>query len=102
LQAFNGIYDTGDLAVMDENLYIYPQGRRDGVIKINGYRVSPGEIEEAVKTALGVDVVVAKARDPLRFEVPVVYVKSEAKPEDVKKAVREYIGPIIDVEVKLM
>jgi acetyl-CoA synthetase len=101
-KVFDGIYDTGDAAVMDEDLYIYPQGRRDGVIKINGYRVSPGEIEEAIKTALGVDVVVEKTRDPLRLEVPVVYIRGGANPDDVKRVVRELLGPIVDVEVRPM
>jgi acetyl-CoA synthetase len=99
---FNGIYDTRDAAVMDEDLYVYPQGRKDGVIKINGYRVSPGEIEEAIKTVLGVDVAVEKIKDPLRFEVPVVYVRGGTSPDDVKKVVRELLGPIVDVEVRSM
>jgi acetyl-CoA synthetase len=97
LRHLNGVYDTGDVATMDGELYIYPQGRRDGVIKINGYRVSPGEIEEALRAALGVEAEVTRARDPLRFEVPVVRVRGSARPEDVRRVMREYVGPIVEV-----
>lgn len=39
---------SGDTARMDEDGYLYFVGRRDEMIKTSGYRVSPGEIEEAV------------------------------------------------------
>jgi len=96
-QVFNGIYDTGDMAVMDEDLYIYPRGRRDGVMKVNGYRMSPGEIEEAIKSALGIEATVHGVKDPLQFETPVVYIKGGATSEEVKKVVREYVGPIAEI-----
>lgn len=43
-----GWLDTGDLATVDEDGYIYPQGRRSALVKIGGYRVHPREIEEFI------------------------------------------------------
>ena len=39
---------TGDLAVRDEDGYLWYQGRRDDVFKAAGYRIGPGEIENCL------------------------------------------------------
>lgn len=39
---------TGDMAMMDENGYLFYQGRTDDVFKTSGYRVGPGEIENCL------------------------------------------------------
>jgi acyl-CoA ligase (AMP-forming) (exosortase A-associated) len=39
---------SGDLVTMDSDGYLYFQGRRDGLIKTSGYRVSPTDIEDAL------------------------------------------------------
>lgn len=56
----NGIYHSGDLAkkLPDGNLVFL--GRSNDMIKINGNRIEPAEIEAAVKNALGIDWVAAK------------------------------------------
>lgn len=56
----NGIYHSGDLAkkLPDGNLVLL--GRSNDMIKINGNRIEPAEIEAAVKQALGIDWVAAK------------------------------------------
>lgn len=54
---------SGDTVVADEDGFLYFVGRRDGMIKTSGYRVSPSEIEEAAygtglvrdAVAIGVD-----------------------------------------------
>ena len=54
---------SGDVAVRDEDGFLYFVGRRDEMIKTSGYRVSPTEIEEVVygtglvrdAVALGID-----------------------------------------------
>ena len=43
----NSLY-TGDLGKLDNDGYLYFVGRKDGMIKTNGYRVSPEEIEECL------------------------------------------------------
>jgi acetyl-CoA synthetase len=40
------LFHTGDLAVADEEGYLFYRGRADGIIKTKGYRVSPVELEE--------------------------------------------------------
>ena len=39
---------TGDLGKLDKDGYLYFSGRKDGMIKIQGYRVSPEEIENCL------------------------------------------------------
>ena len=55
-----GIYHSGDLAkkLSDGNLVLL--GRSNDMIKINGNRIEPAEIEAAVRAALGIDWVAAK------------------------------------------
>ncbi len=43
----NSLY-TGDLGKLDDEGYLYFIGRKDGMIKTNGYRVSPDEIEQCL------------------------------------------------------
>ncbi|MBQ3285448.1 MAG: AMP-binding protein [Ruminococcus sp.] len=56
----DGIYHTGDLARKDENGNYVLLGRSGDMIKINGNRIEPAEIEASVKQALGVDWVAAR------------------------------------------
>ena len=42
------LFHTGDLAVMDEEGYLFYRGRADGIIKTKGYRVSPLELEQTL------------------------------------------------------
>ena len=51
----NGIYHTGDLARRDENGNYVLLGRSGDMIKINGNRIEPAEIEASVKQVLGID-----------------------------------------------
>ena len=51
----NGIYHTGDLARVDENGNYVLLGRSGDMIKINGNRIEPAEIEASVKQVLGID-----------------------------------------------
>ena len=39
---------TGDLGHMDDEGYVYFQGRNDDVIKSSGYRIGPSEIEAKI------------------------------------------------------
>ena len=50
----NGVYHSGDLAMRDENGNYVLLGRSGDMIKINGNRIEPAEIEAAVKEALGI------------------------------------------------
>ena len=56
----DGIYHTGDLARRDENGNLVLLGRSGDMIKINGNRIEPAEIEASVKQVLGIDWAAAK------------------------------------------
>ena len=51
----NGVFHTGDLARKDENGNYVLLGRSGDMIKINGNRIEPAEIEASVKQVLGID-----------------------------------------------
>ena len=51
----NGVYHTGDLAARNAEGNLVLLGRSGDMIKINGNRIEPAEIEAAVKQALGID-----------------------------------------------
>ncbi len=51
----NGVYHTGDLARKDANGNYVLLGRSGDMIKINGNRIEPAEIEASVKQVLGID-----------------------------------------------
>ena len=50
----DGLYHSGDLARIDENGNYVLLGRNSDMIKINGNRIEPAEIEAAVKQALNI------------------------------------------------
>jgi len=54
---------SGDIVRLDEDGFLYFQGRRDGLIKTSGYRVSPDEVEEVVMALPGI-------ADACAFAVP--------------------------------
>lgn len=56
----DGIYHSGDLAKKDSNGNLVLLGRNNDMIKINGNRIEPAEIEAAVKQVIGVNWVAAK------------------------------------------
>jgi acyl-CoA synthetase (AMP-forming)/AMP-acid ligase II len=66
---------TGDLARHDDDGILWFESRRDRQLKINGFRISPTEIEDVAKQLTFVDDAVA------------VCVKAEDKPEAIHLAV---------------
>jgi acyl-CoA synthetase (AMP-forming)/AMP-acid ligase II len=50
----DGVYHTGDMGRMDEDGYLYLVGRSDDMIKVSGFKVSPGEVEDALFEIKGV------------------------------------------------
>ena len=56
----DGIFHSGDLGYRDENGDIFIKGRADDMIKINGNRIEPGEIEGAARELSGLRNVIAK------------------------------------------
>lgn len=67
---FSGWYVSGDLAVMDEDGYIFFQGRSDDMINSSGERIGPFEVESKLieHPAIAEAAVIGKP-DPLRGEI---------------------------------
>ncbi len=63
-QAFRGDwFVSGDLAVFDDDGYLWHRGRADEVLNAGGYRVSPRDVESALSACPGVaEVAVAEYR----------------------------------------
>lgn len=59
----DGIYHTGDIARKDSEGRIVICGRLNDMVKINGNRVEPGEIEGVAKKVLGIDWAAARIFD---------------------------------------
>ena len=73
-----GIFHTGDLGVMDEDGNLTISGRSDDMIKINGNRIEPAEIEAVAKDILKASNIVAKGFDEDGSAFVVLYgVKAE-------------------------
>ncbi len=71
---------TGDLARVDEEGYIYIEGRRSDLIKSGAYRIHPQEIEDVILELEGVaDAVVVGCPDAMLGEVPVAFVVPAAE-----------------------
>ncbi|MBZ4685831.1 MAG: acetate/CoA ligase [Desulfomicrobiaceae bacterium] len=101
----NGQFDTGDLAVRDEDGLIHIQGRADAVLNIAGHRLSCAEIELALTTHKAVAAAaVIGVPDRIKGEVAkafVVLTPEFAALEDpgeiirlLRQHVRKEIGPV--------
>ncbi len=73
----DGIYHTGDLARKNENGDYVLLGRNNDMIKINGNRIEPAEIEAATKAVLGVSWAAAKGFEEGGKSYLAVYYKDE-------------------------
>ncbi|HEY9063636.1 MAG TPA: AMP-binding protein [Burkholderiaceae bacterium] len=66
---------TGDMAVMDDDGYLWYQGRSDDVFKAAGYRIGPSEIENClVKHPAVANAAVVPKPDPERGAVVKAYI----------------------------
>jgi acetyl-CoA synthetase len=91
---------TGDLGHMDEDGYFWFHGRSDDVITSSGYRIGPGEIEDALLKHEAVQMAaVIGVPDPVRTEIIKAFVipatgveGSEALAEDLREFVRERLA----------
>jgi acetyl-CoA synthetase len=92
---------TGDQAKMDEDGYLWYQGRTDDVIKSSGYRIGPAEIENClVKHPAVANAAVIGKPDATRGAVVKAFIvllpgqkPSKALEEDIQKHVRARLAP---------
>ena len=93
----NGVYRTGDYAVLTMDNYVFVLGRKDNVMKVSGYRLSPGAIEKTAMMVNGVErAIVLACPDDLRFQAPLLVLEGSINPDLVRKYIREYLGPIAE------
>ena len=92
---------TGDQGKMDEDGYLWYQGRSDDVIKSAGYRIGPAEIESClVKHRAVANAAVIGIPDEARGSIVKAYIvlqpgqaPSQALEEDIRKHVRGRLAP---------
>jgi acetyl-CoA synthetase len=92
---------TGDMAVMDDDGYLWYQGRSDDMFKSAGYRIGPGEVENClVRHPAVANAAVVPKPDPERGALVKAYVvlapgfaASAALVEALKQHVRGHLAP---------
>jgi acetyl-CoA synthetase len=92
---------TGDMASMDEDGYLWYQGRADDMFKVAGYRVGPSEIENCiVKHPAVANAAVIPIPDETRGNVVKAFVvlaagheASRTLEEDLQQHVRKFLAP---------
>lgn len=89
----DGWYHTNDLGRMDENGNIILVGRANDMIKIDGNRIEPAEIEAAFKEATGKEWCAAKGfEDPSESFVCAYYLgELEQSEEEIRAAMAERV-----------
>ena len=88
-----GIYHSGDIGRFDENGDLVLVGRTNDMVKINGNRVEPSEIENIVKKYLDVDQCIVKGFvDAYRTYLCLYYTGgSDIEPADIREVISEHM-----------
>lgn len=94
LQPYDMVVYSGDLVRRDEDGYLYYVGRRDELIKVQGHRVSPLEVEEILHAHSGVKVAAVFGRGRLEQGQQILAIVSpnagvELAPGDLRSFVQE-------------
>ncbi len=93
--AVNGYYLTGDLAKMDDDGYLWFEGRADDVIKASGYRIGPFEVEDAlVKHPAVMEAAVVASPDKIRGNIVkafIVLAKGYEPSEELVKELQQFV-----------
>lgn len=92
----DGWLHTGDMAVTDEDGYIYVKGRNDDIIKHLGHRISPVEIESAINCCdqvLESAVIGVENNGGKQIKAYVVLKNSMACIEDINVHIRKLLPP---------
>src|SRR6201995_2326401 len=96
-----GYYHTGDVALRDEDGYIFYVGRTADVFKASDYKISPFELESVLIVHPAVaEAAVVPAPDEVRLAVPKAYVVLVAGQQpsaelagDILRHAREHLAP---------
>ena len=90
----DGFVDTGDLARIDGEGFVWIEGRVGDLINRGGNKVFPDEVEDVLRTAPGVrDVAVAGMPDERLGQVPVAFVVGTAAVTDLEQLGSAHLVP---------
>jgi long-chain acyl-CoA synthetase len=94
----DGYLDTGDLARVDEDGFVWIEGRAGDVINRGGNKVFPEAVEEVLRLAPGVsDAAVVGVADARLGEVPVAFIVADEgsviSDDDLRAVCREHLAP---------
>jgi acyl-CoA synthetase (AMP-forming)/AMP-acid ligase II len=91
----DGFIDTGDLARIDEDGFVWIEGRAGDLINRGGNKVFPESVEEVLRLSSAVsDVAVVGAPDERLGEVPVAFLVGTPVPDaDLDALCREHLVP---------
>ncbi len=95
----NGRLHTGDIAMIDEDGYVFIVDRIKDMILVNGYNVYPRNIEEAIYLHPAIEeCIVAGLPDPQRGETVKAWIKPKTgqslTAEEMKDFLKDKISPI--------
>lgn len=105
LQAFDGVYATGDSGYRDGDGYLFVMGRTDDIINVAGHRLSTGAMEQVIGQHPAVaECAVIGIADSLKGQRPSGYVVLKSGVEvpeavlarELIAMVRRDIGPVAD------
>src|SRR5215213_8250361 len=89
------LYRTGDIGSYGESGEIRYHGRQDNQVKVRGYRIEVGEIEQRLKEQEGIQEAVVVCREDdrgsKRLEAYIVGGEREVREEEIKRSLREKV-----------
>jgi acyl-coenzyme A synthetase/AMP-(fatty) acid ligase len=89
-----GFVDTGDLARVDADGFVWVEGRAGELINRGGNKVFPEQVEEVLCLAPGVtEAAVVGVPDDRLGEVPVAFVVGDATDDELHALCREHLVP---------
>lgn len=89
-----GHVNTGDYGWVDDDGFVWLEGRSSDVINRGGNKVFPEQVEEVLRLAPGVEeAAVAGVADKRLGQVPVAFVVGDATEEDLRAVCREHLVP---------
>jgi len=90
----DGWVRTGDQGRVDDDGFLWLEGRASEMVNRGGLKVFPAEVEEVLRAAPGVsDVAVVGIADDRLGEVPVAAVVGDAEPADLEMHCRANLAP---------
>jgi acetyl-CoA synthetase len=103
---FPRVFYTGDYAIRDTDGYFWLLGRADEVLKVAGHRIGTIELESAVIShpVVSEAAAIGKAHEVKGVSIAIFailkhgYKPTEKLKKEIKKHVREVIGPIVTSE----